>query len=68
MAKAKVFYLNDYRKSGNPLAMDLIVKLKGHFADAGSIENSGNVKSIHSLRPDYLVLLPNRIAPPDEAD
>lgn len=68
MAKARVFYLNDYRKSGNLLSRDLIAKLEGHFAEAGLIENSGNVKRMPSLQPDYLVLLSNRIASSEEAE
>lgn len=68
MAKARVFYLNDYRKSGNLLSRDLIAKLEGHFAEAGLVVNSGNVKSMPSLQPDYLAVLSNRIAAPEEAE
>lgn len=68
MAKARVFYLNDYRKSENLLEKDLIAKLEGHFAEAGLIENSGNRKRVPGLQTDYVDSLSSRVTFPEKAE
>ena len=53
MTKANIYYLSDYRKSGNPLSMELIAKLERQLVEAGLMENSGNLKRKHEFETDY---------------
>ena len=68
MAKARVFYLSDYRNSENLPSKDLIAKLERHFAEAGLTENSASMRQTPGLRPDYADALPDRTAVPEKAE
>ena len=53
MIKAKVYHLSDYRKSCNPLSVELIAKLERQLVEAGLMENSGNLKRKQDFQEDY---------------